>query len=324
MQAVLVKNQQLVIGEYPKPKPGPHEALIEVAAAGVNRADTLQRQGKYPPPRGASSLLGLEVAGTVVELGSKVRTLKKGDKVMGLLPGGGYAQYAVMAEGLALPVPAGMEFTEAAAIPEVFLTAWQALVWLAKLEEGETVLIHAGASGVGTATIQLAKAKGAQVIVTASKPKHKLCKQLGATYAIDYKTQNWAERVSYLTQGRGANVIIDFIAADYWQDNLQSLTTDGRLVMLALLGGHKIEGSLAPILQKRLSILGSTLRSRSVEYQSRLTEDLARFLLPKLEDGSIKPVIDTILPWQEVAEAHRKIEANGNAGKIVLDFNLTI
>ena len=320
MQAILLKNKDLVVGEYPKPKPGPYEVLVEVAAAGVNRADLLQREGKYPPPRGASPILGLEVAGTIVEKGSKVNHLKIGDAVMGLLPGGGYAQYAIMNEGLAMPIPENLGFTEAAAIPEVFLTAWQALSWLGKVDKGNWVLIHAGASGVGTAAIQLATALGAEVIVTASSAKHKACKRLGAHYCIDYKLGDWSGQVIELTRGHGVDVIIDFIGANYWKPNIESLAVDGRLVLLGLMGGHKIEGSLAPLLQKRISVFGSTLRARTTKYQAELTQDLAKFLLPKLTHTEIKPVLDEVYSWQEANKAHQRMAANANIGKIVLDF----
>lgn len=320
MKAILVENGKMRVGEHPRPLRGTRDITIEVKAAGVNRADTLQRMGKYPPPKNASSILGLEVAGTVVETGPKVSRWKPGDKVFGLLSGGGYAQFANMHEEMALPIHEGLSFTEAAAIPEVFLTAYQALVWLARLQKGERVLIHAGASGVGTAAIQLAREMEAEVFITASEVKHAICRELGASHTIDYKEESFKEKVEALTEGEGVDVIIDFIAAPYFQDNLSSLKTDGRLVMLALLGGPKLpETNLAPILQKRISILGSTLRSRSLEYQCRLSQELATFLLPRLKEGIINPVVDTVFPWEEVSEAHAYMEANKNQGKIVLE-----
>jgi tumor protein p53-inducible protein 3 len=321
MKAILVENGNMRLGEYPRPLRGPREILIEVKAAGVNRADTLQRQGKYPPPKGASPILGLEVAGVVAEIGPAVSRWKKGDRVFGLLSGGGYAQFATMHEEMALAIPESFSFSSAAAIPEVFMTAYQALVWLAHLQKGERVLIHAGASGVGTAAIQLAKEMGAEVLVTASGTKHEVCHELGASHAIDYQKESFRERITALTNGEGVDVIVDFIAAPYFQDNLGCLRTDGRLVMLALLGGPKLqEGNLAPVLQKRLSILGSTLRSRSQEYQRKLSKELAAFLIPKLESGQVKPVVDTLFPWNEVKAAHAYMEANKNTGKIVLEL----
>ena len=321
MLAVLLEGEKMILGQHPVPVRGSHDILIEVKAAGVNRADTLQRKGKYPPPKAASSILGLEVAGTVKETGSKVSRWKEGDKVFGLLSGGGYAQYACMHENMAMPIPEALSFTQAAAVPEVFLTAYQSLFWLAKLREGERVLIHAGASGVGTAAIQLAREAGAEILVTASAPKHAICLELGAKQAIDYKNESFSERIKNFTEKKGVDVIIDFVAGPYFQDNLQSLALDGRLVMLATLGGVKVpEANLLPILQKRLSILGSTLRSRSLEYQCKLTQETADFLLPRLQDGRIQPVVDKVFPFKEVNEAHAYMEENRNQGKIILSL----
>lgn len=322
MKAVLVEDNKMTLGEHPRPIRSAHDILIEVKAAGLNRADLLQRQGKYPPPKGASPLLGLEVAGIVAETGDKVSRWQKGDSVFGLLSGGGYAQFACMHEDMAMAIPENLGFEEAAAIPEVFLTAWQALVWLAKIQPGEKLLVHAGASGVGTAAIQLARQLKAEVLVTASAPKHAICLELGASHAIDYKHESFREKVAELTEGKGVDVIIDFIAAPYFQDNLASLAADGRLVMLALLGGPKADGlNLGPVLQKRLSILGSTLRSRSQDYQRRLTADLAQFLLPCLQEGSIKPVVDQVFPLEQVNKAHAYMEENRNKGKIILKLS---
>lgn len=319
MKAVMLEGDKIFLGHYPLPVRSSHDILVEVKAAGVNRADLLQRKGKYPPPKGASPVLGLEVAGIVKETGSKVGRWKEGDSVFGLLSGGGYAQYASINENMAMPIPENLDFTQAAAVPEVFLTAYQALIWLAKLKKGERVLIHAGASGVGTAAIQVARETGAEVIITASAPKHSLCRELGALHTIDYSSKNFGEEIKSVTEGKGVQVIIDFIGGPYFQDNLQSLSKDGRLVMLASLGGMKVsEANLLPILQKRLSIFGSTLRSRSLEYQCRLTQETAGFLLPRLQDGRIRPVIDRVYPIAEVQDAHSYMESNKNQGKIVL------
>ena len=318
--ALLVKEGQLTAGEWPMPQPAAGELLVAVKAAGINRADILQKEGKYAPPAGASPLLGLEVAGTVAAVGEGVSGWQPGDRVFGLMPGGGYAAHALLHSQLAMPIPDALSFTEAAAIPEVFLTAWQALKWLAKLQQGERVLIHAGASGVGTAAIQLAKALGAEAWVTASAGKHVACRSLGATLAIDYKAQDFAEVVSEKTGGKGVDVIVDFIGAGYWQQNLKSLALDGRLVMLSFLGGVKAEVNLAPLLQKRISVFGSTLRSRDRAYQAALTQDLASFLLPRLKDGTLKPVIHKVYPWQKANEAHQEMEQNRNIGKILLEF----
>ena len=320
MKAIIVNEKQLEVGEWPNPEPKEGELLVAVKAAGINRADILQKEGKYPPPAGVSPLLGLEVAGTVAAVGSGVKGWKPGDRVFGLLGGGGYAEYAILHSSLAMPIPKALSFAEAAAVPEVFLTAWQALVWLAKLQPGEKVLIHAGASGVGTAAIQLAKALGAEAWVTASAAKHAACKALGASLAINYKEQDFAGVVLEKTAGKGVNVVIDFIGADYWQQNMKSLALDGRMVMLAFLGGVKTEANLAPLLQKRITIHGSTLRSRSLAYQAALTEDLAAFLLPRLESGELKPVLHQTYSWQQAKEAHLEMEQNKNIGKIVLLF----
>jgi putative PIG3 family NAD(P)H quinone oxidoreductase len=323
MQAVIVQSpggpEQLQIGTWEKPSPAAHQLLVRVEATALNRADTLQRAGKYPPPPGASPILGLELAGTVVGLGSKASKYKVGDAVFGLLPGGGYAQYAVIHENMAIPLPESMSMEEGAAIPEVFLTAFQALQWLARLQKGEKILIHAGASGVGTAAIQLATQMGAEVLVTASATKHNLCLELGAKRVIDYNSESFAEVVADVTKNKGVNVIIDFIAADYFTSNINSLATDGRLVLLATLSGGKIQDfDLRKILSKRLSIMGSTLRSRSLEYQIALTQDFTRFALPRFQDGRLKPVIDRVLDWNQVKEAHAIMESNKNSGKIVL------
>ena len=308
-----------MLDEYEKPQPTPAQLLVKVHATALNRADTLQREGKYPPPKGASPLLGLEIAGVVEEVGANCTRYKKGDKVFGLLPGGGYAEYAVIEEAMAMPVPDNLSMEEAAAIPEVFLTAWQALVWLGKLRAGERALIHAGASGVGTAAIQLARALHAEVLVTASESKLQACLNLGAHKAINYKEASFGEEVMAYTNTEGVDVIVDFIAGPYFNQNLDCLRLDGRLVILASLGGGKVaDFDLRKILTKRLQVMGATLRSRSKEYQIKLTEDLSRFALPLFKEGKLKPVIDSVYNWEEAAEAHRYIESNKNIGKIVL------
>lgn len=323
MKAILVKEpggpEQLYIGESEKPLPSPYELLVRVQATALNRADTLQRQGKYPPPKGASPILGLEIAGEVVEAGISCKHFKKGDKVFGLLPGGGYAEYAIIHEEMAMPVPENLSMEEAAAIPEVFLTAYQALVWLGKLHPGERALIHAGASGVGTAGIQLARAMQAEVLVTASEQKLQACLNLGANKAINYKEVAFEDAVLAHTNSEGVDVIIDFIAGPYFKPNIECLRLDGRLVLLASLGGGKVdEFDLRKILMKRLHIMGSTLRSRTLGYQMKLTEEMWRFAKPHFVSGNIKPVVDTVFDWQQMADAHRYMEENKNIGKIVL------
>ena len=325
MKAILFDQpttaDQLYLGEYATPKPKSNELLIKVAATAVNRADILQRQGKYPPPPGASPILGLEISGEVVEVGSEATRHAVGERVFGLLPGGGYAEYAVIHEQMAMPVPAALSLTEAAAIPEVFLTAYQALQWLGKLQAGERVLVHAGASGVGTAAIQLAKImKAGDIIVTASAAKHAVCRELGANYAIDYKSDDFQEEVNELTDGEGVDLVLDFIAAPYFEKNVSVLRTDGRMVMLALLGGTHVENfDLGNLLKKRLQIISSTLRSRNIDYQINLTQAFADFAQPHLASGSLRPVIDQVFSWKDVSRAHEHMEANLNAGKLVLE-----
>ncbi|WP_242923490.1 NAD(P)H-quinone oxidoreductase [Pontibacter liquoris] len=326
MKAILVKQpggpEQLILGEYEQPLPGPYELLVRVHATALNRADTLQRQGKYPPPKGASPLLGLEMAGVVEEAGISCTKYKKGDKVFGLLPGGGYAEYAIIHEDMALPVPANLSMAEAAAIPEVFLTAYQALVWLGKLQAGERVLIHAGASGVGTAAIQLARALKAEVLVTASEQKLAACLVLGAHKAINYKEVPFEDEVLAYTNSEGVNVLVDFIGGPYFNQNIDCLRADGRMVLLATLGGGKVDAfDLRKMLAKRLQVTGSTLRSRSRDYQIKLTQEMSAFALPLFRNGSIKPVIDSVFNWQQAAEAHRYMEENRNIGKIVLEVS---
>ncbi len=323
MKAIIVEKpggtEQLKISDYPKPVCGEDEILVKVKATALNRADILQREGKYPPPVNASPILGLEMSGIIEEVGSKVFMWKTGDKVFGLLPGGGYAEYAVINENMAIKIPDNLSFEEAAAIPEVFLTAFQAIVWLGELKAAEFILIHAGASGVGTAAIQIARELGAKIIITASAEKHKICKDLGADLTIDYKSQNFKDEVFRFTNNYGADVIIDFIGGKYFNQNIECLSRDGRLIELATLSGGKVEDfDMRQILTKRLKIFGSTLRSRSLAYQIKLTKDFKEFAYDKIEKGVMKPVIDKIFDWKDVAEAHKRMEENKNSGKIVL------
>jgi len=324
MQAVLVKSpggpDQLYLGQAPDPQITEHQVLVKIKAAGVNRADTLQRRGQYPPPPGESEILGLEMAGEVVEAGPGCERLKPGDKVFGILSGGGYAEYVALDEGLAMPIPEGIEFEQAAGMAEVFLTAYQALFWLGRLQPGENVLIHAGASGVGTAATQLAKLAGARVLVTASsQEKLDACHALGADVGINYKQEDFPTRVMEATEKHGADVLIDFIAAAYYQRNLASLALDGRMVMLAFIGGYLAESvDLRPMLTKRITVMGTTLRSRTLDYRVRLSREFTDKYLAKFTSGELKPVIDNVIPWSDVRVAHERIEANLNVGKIIL------
>lgn len=323
MKAILLPQfgepEVMQMGEWPTPEPGHKEIRVQIKATALNRADTMQRRGTYPPPPGESPIMGLEMAGVVEKVGAEVTQWQVGDHVCGLLGGGGYAEMCVTHEDMVFRLPKNLSFEEGAAIPEIFLTAFQALHWLAKVEAGEKVLIHAGASGVGTAAIQLVQLHQADCIVTASAAKHATCLELGANHAIDYKKENFAEVIEDLTAGKGVNVILDFIAAPYFQMNLAALGLEGRLVMLSLIGGIKPkEVNLAPILRKRLQIIGTTLRARSLAYKIALTKDLATKCLPHFETGELKPIIDSIVPWTEVAAAHQRMENNLNTGKIVL------
>ncbi len=311
--------ETLTLGEYPMPEPGRGELLVRIRGTALNRADTMQRRGMYPPPPGASPILGLEMAGEVADAGPGCEGWSTGDRVFALLPGGGYAEYAVIPVELAMPIPAGMSFEQAAAVPEVFLTAYQALRPLGEVREGEHVLIHAGASGVGTAAIQLCRSFGAHPFVTASGPKLPACRELGAELAVDYRSEDFAARVMEATGGAGVDLIIDFVAAPYLAKNVEALALDGRIVLLSMLGGSRVESfDLQPLFRKRGRLITSTLRNRSPEYKADLVRGFSAEVLPRLADGGIGPVIDRIYDWKDVADAHRRMEANGNIGKIVL------
>lgn len=325
MKALIVDNTSgtpaMVPGTHDKPEPGSDELLVKVEATALNRADLLQKKGNYPVPEGASPILGLEMAGIVEEIGSSTNRFEVGDHVMGLLPGGGYAEYCVIKENHAMPVPGSLSFEEAAAIPEVFLTAFQGLFWLGELFEDETVLIHAGASGVGSAAIQLAaQTSGSTIVTTAStEEKLELCKKLGANIAINYKEKDFADVIEEAHGSSPVDVILDFVGAPYWHQNIRLLAMDGRLVHLGLLGGAETENlDLGRILRKRLTIRGSTLRNRPDEYKALLTSEFSDHFLEKFEDGTLRPVIDSVYEWEEAEEAHQRMSNNMNAGKIIL------
>ncbi|MFT4569131.1 MAG: tumor protein p53-inducible protein 3 [Saprospiraceae bacterium] len=326
MKAVLTHGfggpEVMYIGNATKPSPRNKEVLVKIKATALNRADTMQRKGNYPPPPGASPILGLEFSGEIVTLGAEVTNYAIGDRVCGLLSGGGYAEFLAIHEDMAIGIPDTMSYTQAAAIPEVFLTAFQALRYLAMLCPSESVLIHAGASGVGTAAIQLARAIGAKdIIVTASASKHQICKNLGANSTIDYKSDDFEKVIESITDKKGIDVIIDFMGASYFQQNINCLAMDGRMVMLAFLGGIKAEVNLANILRKRLKIMGSTLRARSIDYKIALTRDFKEFALPLFQNGDLKPVIDSVYNWKDVIAAHEFMESNKNKGKIILEVS---
>jgi len=325
MKAIVHENgggaDTLKISEVDDVKPLPNQILVSVRAAGINRADIMQREGKYPPPKGASEILGLEISGEVSAVGSEVTKWKKGDRVFGLVPGGGYAGQAVIHEEMAMRVPGNLSFVEAAAIPEVFLTAYQALIFYGKIKSDETVLIHAGASGVGTAAIQMAHELKAKIIITASEEKHYACLKLGAGAAIDYKKQDFAKEVLSITENTGVDLIIDFIGAPYLQKNIDILKTDGRLIMLSFIGGGIIQNfDTRKMISKRLSIIGSALRSRSIDYQINLVNEFSLFALDKFNSRILVPVVDKVFNWNDAASAHKYIEANKNIGKVILEI----
>lgn len=306
----------LYYGETPDPVPQAGELLVRVHATAVNRADLLQRAGGYNPPPGASPILGLELAGEVVTPNGEFQA---GDRVMAVVTGGSYAELAAVPVGMAIRIPEAFSYEQAAAIPEAFLTAQLNLFTLGRLKAGETVLIHAGASGVGTAAIQLARAAGARVFTTAGSPeKIERCIELGANAGINYKTESFAERVRDLTEGRGVDVILDFVGAPYWNDNLSALAIGGRLMLIGFLGGAAGQLNLGAVMQKSLTISSTTLRRTPLDQKIALTRDFVAFGLPKLANGEIIPVIDRVFPLDQAGDAHRYMASNANIGKIVL------
>ena len=309
----------LVPGERPVPEPGPGEILIKVAAAGVNRPDILQRSGAYPPPPGASDMLGLEVAGEVVALGVGTSRFRVGDVVCALVPGGGYAAFAKTPESQALPVPAGLSLQEAAALPETFFTVWVNVFERGALRQGETLLVHGGTSGIGTTAIMLGKAFGARVLATAgSAEKCAAITRLGADRAIDYKTEDFVAAVREATGKRGADVILDMVGGSYVQRNYEAAADQGRIVQIAFLGGAKAEVDFTKLMTKRLVHTGSTLRPRTVDEKAAIAGALEAKVWPLLADGRVRPVMDRIFPLAEAAAAHRRMEAGDHIGKIVL------
>lgn len=307
-------------GPCPSARPG--EILIKVEAAGVNRPDVAQRQGNYPAPKDASPILGLEVAGEVVALGEGVTEFAIGDKVCGLSNGGGYAEYCVVPAGQALPWPKGYDAVRAAAVPETFFTVWANLFQMAGLTEGESVLIHGGSSGIGTTAIQLAKAFGATAYATVgSKEKSEACEKLGATKAINYKTEDFAEVIKAETDGKGVDVVLDMIGASYFEKNLSVLAKDGCLSIIAFLGGNMAEKvNLSPIMVKRLTVTGSTMRPRTADEKRAIRDELLSEVWPLLEEGKVGPVIHSVVPFDDVVEAHRLMETSSHIGKIVMQL----
>ena len=308
----------LQVTEGPAPVPGAAEVLIEVHAAGVNRPDLLQRAGKYPPPEGASSILGLEVAGVVAARGGGAGPAV-GDRVCALAPGGGYAEFCVVPAAHCLPVPAGWSLPEAAGIPETFFTVWANLFQLGRLQAGERVLVHGGTSGIGTTAIQLASAFGAEVFATAGSPeKCAACLSLGAKAAINYRASAFVDEVARLTAGRGVDVVLDIVGGPYTAQNLRCLAPEGRLVQVGVQQGAEVTLNLMRVMLKRLTLTGSTMRSRSVEEKARIAAELRARVWPLLEARRVRVPVDRVFPLTEVRQAHEHLERGRHIGKVIL------
>jgi NADPH:quinone reductase len=323
MRAVEISSpggpEVLKLRELPKPTPKPDEILVKVAAAGVNRPDVLQRMGRYPVPPGASPLPGLEIAGEVAEAGSSAKLWKPGDKVCALANGGGYAEYCAVPQAQALPVPQNLSLVEAASLPETFFTVWTNVYDRGRLAPGETLLVQGGSSGIGVAAIQMAAATGNRVFATAgSDEKCAACVRLGAAAAINYRTQDFEAEIRQLTGGKGVNVILDMVGGDYVPKELKCLAEDGRLVFIAYLRGPKAEINIDAVMRRRLTISGSTLRPRPVEFKAAIARSLREKIWPLIEAGKIKPEIYKTFPLEQAAEAHRLMESSQHIGKIVL------
>lgn len=309
----------LRIASRPMPEPGPGEVLIEVAAAGVNRADVMQREGRYPPPPGASDILGLEVAGTIVAVGSEVEDWAVGDACAALTTGGGYASHCVVPAPQCLPIPEGIAVADMAAVPETFFTVWANVFELGRFATSETLLCHGGASGIGTTAIQMVKAYGGRVVVTAgSDERCQKCRDLGADRAVNYKTTAFEPVVEEFTEGQGANVVLDMIGGTYVSRNMACMARQGRHVSIAFMQGSDAQISLAPIMLKNITLTGSTLRRRSVAEKGRLARALREHVWPWLSEGTVKPIISHRFPLSDVAGAHQALEQSHHFGKIIL------
>ena len=322
MKAISQEGSDLLWKENPDPVLKEGEVLIHIKASAINRADLLQRSGNYPVPPGASPILGLECSGEIEAVSENVDNFKKGDQVCALLAGGGYAEKVSVPSGQVLKIPKGFSFEQAAALPEVFATAYFNLYMEASLSEGEKALIHAGASGVGTAAIQICKAKGNSCFVTAgTKEKISRCIELGAAGGTVRKVENFAEAVAKWTDNNGVQVILDPVGANYLEDNMKSLSLEGRLVMIGLMGGAKASINLGLLMMKRLRIIGSTLRAQPIPKKTEIMNNLKENIWPSLESGDIKPIIDTVIPIEEVDKAHKLMESNQTFGKVILKVN---
>jgi len=326
MKAIIITHpggpEVLQLAERPQPEYAAVEVLVHVMAAGVNRPDVSQRKGNYPPPAGApTEIPGLEIAGIIVKVGTAITRWKVGDKVCSLVWGGGYAEYCNVPEGQCMPIPDDMTFIEAASLPETFFTVWSNVFDRGKLKWGESLLVHGGSSGIGVAAIQMAKAMGATVYVTAgTDEKCKFCEDLGAAKAINYKTENFPNRIKELTNNQGVDVILDMIGGDYTSGNLQCLANDGRLVMINMMNGKDVGIDLSIIMRKRLVITGSMLRSREVAFKSEIARNLEKHIWPLIDSGQIRAIVHDIFPADKAAEAHRLMESSTHIGKIVLSF----
>lgn len=323
MTAIVIRApggpEMLVPEQHPMPAPGTGEILVKVAAAGVNRPDVMQRQGLYPPPKGATDIPGLEIAGTVVAVGSGVTRWKNGDQVTALVVGGGYAEYCLAVEGHALPIPSGLSAAEAAAIPETFFTVWHNVFERGGLKAGETLLVHGGSSGIGTTAIQLAKGFGARVFVTAgSAEKCEACRKLGADLAINYRTEDFVAAVKQATDGKGAEVILDMVGGDYIERNYEAAAVEGRVVQIAFQGSAKATVNYMRLMLKRLHHTGSTLRARANADKTAIARAVEAEVWPLVAAGKVRPVIDKTYPLAEAAAAHARMETSQHIGKIVL------
>lgn len=310
--------EALVWAEVPDPEPGPGEVIVDVRASAVNRADLLQRQGHYPPPPGAPAYPGLECSGVISAVGADVTGWTVGQEVCALLAGGGYAERVAVPAGQLLPVPAGVDPVDAAALPEVACTVWSNVVALARLTKGETLLVHGGGSGIGTFAIQLGVALGATVVVTARAGKHERLRELGAAHAIDYREQDFVEEVRRVTDGRGADVILDIIGAAYLPRNVAALATGGRLVVIGMQGGRKGELDLGVLLAKRASVAATALRSRPLGEKAEIVRGVREQVWPLVESGAVRPIVDRRVPMADAAEAHRLVETSDHLGKVLL------
>lgn len=324
MRAVVLNGyggpEVLQISEVPDPEPGPEEVVVEIVATALNRADLLQRRGRYPGPPMEHEIPGMELAGRVVRLGTRVTEWEVGDEVMGIVGGGSYAALIAVPERQLMPVPASVELRDAAAIPEVFITAWDALVLQGGLTSGRTALVHAGASGVGTAAIQIARAIGASVLVTSSTGKVARCSELGADRSIDYTNDDFVAAAKDFTDGRGVDVVLDVVGGDYLSRNLSALAVGGTIVQVGVMGDANATFPLGALLPKRATLVGTVLRSRPVEEKIAVTQQFRREMLPLFDRGMLAPVIDSRFPIARIAEAHQHMEANANVGKILIDL----